>query len=60
MALAGLVDKIYPRARWPTGAQIRGYGAWGPAVGLTLMYVIQPFDWIKATFGLNKEAGEAQ
>jgi hypothetical protein len=33
--------QVYPRARWPTGAQIRGYGAWGGVVAAAALFVIQ-------------------
>jgi hypothetical protein len=36
-----LLLQVYPRARWPTPVQIRGYGAWGGVAAATILYVIQ-------------------
>lgn len=36
-----LIMQVYPRARWPTPVQIRGYGAWGGVAAATILYVIQ-------------------
>ena len=33
--------QYYPRARWPTAQQVRGYGAWGGVLVAAAIYVIQ-------------------
>lgn len=54
MGLMSAVEQLYPRARWPTPTQIRGYGAWGGVAAATIFYVIQPWDWI-ASFSKKEE-----
>jgi len=55
MGLADTLDKVYPRAMWPSTQKLARLGAWGiPVVGV-LFYAVQPFDWIQTTVGLKKE-----
>jgi hypothetical protein len=54
MPLLKLVDKVYPRAQWPTRQAVIGYSAWGGVVAAAALYVVQPWDWIQENLGLKK------
>lgn len=40
----------------PSRQQVLGYAAWGAPAGATLLYLVQPWDWIAVNLGL-KEGG---
>lgn len=54
--MLNLVQKVYPRAMWPTPQQVVGLGMWGGVVVAGALYMVQPFDYAKKVLGLGAAA----
>lgn len=53
---ATTTKKAFPKAMRPSSRKVLGYAAWGAPVVATLLYMTQPFDFVKETLGLKEKS----